>query len=233
MKNKISFIALLLVTILLNTTLQAKEEIREMPAFSKIALRISAKVYVIQGEKQSVKVVAEPETLEEIITEVKDRTLNIRYPNTSMFRNWNPGKVEVYITVPEVDGLSVSGSGDITSENINTRILDLTISGSGNIRIEKLSAEKVDAGISGSGNINLESGGIAENLRVRISGSGNVNATGFEANVVDVQTSGSGNCSVISNGQINVRVSGSGNVYYSGNPAIDSSISGSGKVKKR
>jgi len=233
MKKRISFIALLLVAFLLNTPLQAKEEIREMPAFSKIALRISAKVYVVQGEKQSVKIIAEPETLEEIITEVKDRTLNIRYPNTNMFRNWDPGKVEVYITVPEVDGLTISGSGDITSENIKTRILDLTISGSGNIRIEKLSAEKVDATISGSGNINLESGGIAENLRVRISGSGNVNASGFEANEVDVQTSGSGNCSVTSNGQLNVRVSGSGNVYYSGNPAIDSSISGSGKVKKR
>jgi len=233
MKIKISFIAMLMVAFLLNTPLQAKEEVLELPPFSKIALRISAKVYVVQGEKQSVKVVAEPETLEEIITEVKDRTLNIRYPNTNFFRNWNPGKVEVFITVPEVDGLTLSGSGDIVSENLKTRILDLLISGSGNITIEKLTTEKVDATISGSGNINLESGGVAENMRARISGSGNINAGGFESKNVEVQTSGSGNVSVTSNGQLNVRISGSGSVYYSGNPGIDSSISGSGKVKKR
>ena len=233
MNSKISYLAILLVAFLFTTPLQAKEEMREVSAFSKIALRISAKVYVVQGERQSVKIVAEPETLEEIITEVKDRTLNIRYPNNNIFRNWNPGKVEVYITVPEVDGLTVSGSGDIESEHIKTRILDLAVSGSGNITIETLSAEKVDAAISGSGNVRLNNGGVADELKARISGSGNVNASGFEAQKVDVQTSGSGNCYVTSNGSLNVRVSGSGSVYYSGNPSIDSSISGSGKVKKR
>lgn len=233
MNRRISYLAILLVAFLFTTSLQAKEEMREVSAFSKIALRISGKVYVEQGEKQSIRVVADPETLEEIITEVKDRTLNIRYPNSNIFRNWNPGKVEIYITVPEVDGFSVSGSGDIESEHIKTRILDLAVSGSGNITIENLSAEKVDAAVSGSGNIRLNKGGVAEELRARISGSGNVDASGFEAQKVDVQTSGSGNCSVISNGSLNVRVSGSGSVYYSGNPSIDSSVSGSGKVRKR
>jgi hypothetical protein len=233
MTNKINFIMLLMAAFLTATTLQAKEEIREMPAFSKISLRISAKVYVVQGERQSVKIVAEPETLEEIITEVKDRTLNIRFPSSNMFRNWDPGKIEIYITVPEIDGLTVSGSGDIVSEHISSRIIDLNVSGSGSVILDKVEAEKVNANISGSGNINIKSGGVAENMRARISGSGNINAAGFEAKTVEVQTSGSGNVSVISNGQLNVRISGSGSVYYSGNPGIDSSISGSGKVKKR
>ena len=233
MRNKISLLTLLLVAVLFSSTVSAKEEVREVSAFSKVSLRISAKVYLTQGEKQSLRVIAEPETLEELVTEVKDRSLVIRYPNNTFFRNWNPGKVEIYVTVPEVEGLSVSGPGDIISESIKSRIIDFTVSGSGNIEIENLSAEKVDAGISGSGNIRLKSGGVANELRARISGSGNVDAGGFEAQNVDVQTSGSGNCHVISNGALNVRVSGSGSVYYSGNPSIDSSISGSGKVRKR
>lgn len=233
MKSKISSIVLLLAIFLATATAQAKEEVRSLSAFSKISLRISAKVFLVQGEKQSVKIVAEPETLEEIVTEVKDRTLAIRYPGNNFFRNWNPGKVEIYITVPEIDGLSVSGSGDINANEVKSRIIDLAISGSGNIKIDRLTAEKVDAAISGSGNISVSSGGVAQNLKARISGSGNIHAEGFEAENVDVQTSGSGNCSVTTNGALNVRVSGSGNVYYSGNPSIDSSISGSGKVKKR
>ena len=233
MKSRISFFTILIICFFLANPVLAKDEMREVSPFSKISLRISAKVYVEQGDKQSVKIVADPETLEEIITEVKDRTLQIRFPTDNIFKRWDPGKIEIYITVPEIDGLTLSGSGDIVSENINTRILDLVVSGSGNIKIEQLTAEKVTANISGSGNININEGGVANELNVRISGSGNVDARGFEAKNVSVQTSGSGNCYVVSNGEIKARISGSGNVYYSGNPAIDSSVSGSGSVKER
>lgn len=233
MKSRIFFLVILIVGFFIANPVLAKDEIREVSSFSKIALRISAKVYITQGEKQSVKIVADPSTLEELITEVKDRTLNIRFPNSNLFKRWDPGKIEIFITVPEVDGLTLSGSGDIVSDDINTRILDLAVSGSGNIKLEKLVAEKVEAAISGSGNINIKEGGVAKELNVRISGSGNVDARGFEVKNVSVQTSGSGNCSVVSNGEIKARISGSGNVYYSGNPTIDSSVSGSGSVKKR
>lgn len=233
MKSKIFFIVILIAGFFMANTVLAKDEVRDLPPFTKVALKISGKVYLEQGNTQSVKIVAEDETLEEIITEVKDRTLSIRFPNSNMFRNWNPGKIEIYITIPGVDALTVSGSGDIVSKAVNSRILDLAVSGSGNIDIEKLTCEQVSAAISGSGNISVSGDGVAKELKARISGSGNINAGGFEAENVDVQTSGSGNCSVISNGEIKARISGSGNVSYSGNPAIDSSVSGSGKVKKR
>jgi hypothetical protein len=233
MKNRIFFFAFLMLGLFLSSQVLAKEEVREVGPFSKISLKISANVYVLQDDKQSLRIVADSETLEEIITEVKDRTLNIRFPSNNIFKRWDPGKIDIYISVPEVDGLSVSGSGDIVSDDINTRILDLLVSGSGNIKIEQLAAEKVTANISGSGNIVLKEGGVASELSARISGSGNVDARGFEAKNVSVQTSGSGNCHVFSNGEIKARISGSGSVYYSGNPAIDSSVSGSGSVKER
>jgi len=233
MKSKIFFLVILIVGFFVANPVLAKEETRDLPAFTKISLRISGKVYLEQGSTQSVRIVAEDETLEEIITEVKDRTLSIKFPNTNMFRNWNPGKIEIFITVPGIDALTVSGSGDIISKEIKSRILDLAVSGSGNIDIEELTSEQVSAAISGSGNISVSGSGVANELKARISGSGNINASGFEAEHVDVQTSGSGNCAVISNGEIKARISGSGNVNYSGNPAIDSSVSGSGKVKKR
>lgn len=233
MKIKVFFSVLLIVGFFIANPLLAKEEIRDLPPFTKVALKISGKVYLEQGDTQSVKIVANDETLEEIITEVKDRTLNIRFPNTNIFKKWNPGKIEIYITIPGIDALNVSGSGDIISEEISSRILDLVVSGSGNIKINDLTSEQVSASVSGSGNIEIKGSKVAEELTSRISGSGNVDASEFEAKNVDVQTSGSGSCSVISNGSIKARISGSGNVYYSGNPAIDSSVAGSGKVRKK
>lgn len=234
MKTKSLFLSIFILSIFLVKPVFAEDEEREVPSFSEIALRIPGKIYVEQGVKQSVEVVAKSSTLKDIITEVKNRQLIIRFPNRNYFwKNFEPGKIEIYITVPEVDGLSVSGSGDIIAENeIKTRILDLAVSGSGDIVLEKLDAERVKAAISGSGDIIIEDGGVADDLSVSISGSGDVKARGFEAKDVMVRISGSGNCTVTSNGSVKARIAGSGDVYYDGNPSIDSSVAGSGSVKK-
>lgn len=233
MKTKIVLICLLAVSLLAVKNIKAEEQKREVAVFSEIALNISAKLYLEQGSEQSVRIVAKETTLEDIITEVNGRKLIIRFPNKTIFkRNFNPGKIEVYITVPEIDALGISGSGDIIAEDIESRILQLAVSGSGNIDIADLDSKKLKASISGSGNINIKQGGVAEELSVSISGSGNFNGKGFEANEVAVNTSGSGNCSVSSNGSIKARIAGSGNVYYGGNPSIDGTIAGSGKVQK-
>ena len=147
-------------------------------------------------------------------------------------RDFNAGKIEIYVTVPDVNSLSVSGSGDILAKELEARILNLAVSGSGNITIEDLDSKKVKGAISGSGNISLEDGGVADELSVSISGSGNFDAEGFDADAVSVATSGSGNCKVSSDGSIKARIAGSGSVYYKGNASIDSSVAGSGRVKK-
>lgn len=233
MKTRILFLSLLVLGLFAMNTAKAEEEKRNVPTFSEISLKVSAKVYVSQGSEQSVKIMAKSSTLDELITEVKGRRLYIRFPNKNIFqRNFNPGKIEIHITVPEVDALAVSGSGDIYIEDLESRILDLAVSGSGNIDIEDLDSKRVKASISGSGNIGIEEGGVAEELSVSISGSGNFNGKGFEAEKVTVHTSGSGNCSVRSNGSVKARIAGSGNIYYGGNPSIDASVAGSGKVRK-
>jgi len=233
MKIKILFINLVVFALLFCSSAIAKDGKREVPSFSEVSLRIPAKLYIEQGNKQSVEIIAKSSTLEEIITEVKDRTLIIKFPNTKYFwKNFEPGKIEIHVTVPEIDGLSMSGSGDIIAKEIETRILDLAISGSGDILIDELKAIRVSTSISGSGDITIKDGGVADDLSVSISGSGDVKAVGFEANDVVIRVSGSGNCWVTSNGSIKARVAGSGNINYKGNPNIDSSVAGSGRVKK-
>lgn len=233
MKTKILFLSLLLLGTFAFNNARAEEESRDITAFSEIGLSISAKLYLTQGSTQSIRIVAKPSTLEDIITEVNNRKLNIRFPNKNIFkRNYDPGKIEIYITVPDINALGVSGSGDIITEELEARILDLAVSGSGNIKIDELDTEKVKASISGSGNISIGEGGVAEELSVSISGSGNFSGKQFEAEKVSVRTSGSGNCSVTSNGSIKATIAGSGSVYYGGNPSIDATIAGSGKVKK-
>jgi hypothetical protein len=228
--NKKFIVATILITSCLFFQAQAQVEIREVPAFTEISLRIAAKVHLIQGDKQKVEISASESTLKELITEVSGRSLVIRTRNRLNF-SFNPGKVDIYITAPEITALNISGSGDIMAEGEwNTRIMDLSVSGSGSIYMDKLNAERVKAIISGSGDIVLKDGRKADDFNGNISGSGNIRANNYEASNVNVRIAGSGNCNIHTNGNLIVRIAGSGNVYYTGNPNLDTSIAGSGKV---
>lgn len=224
------FVALLTVTQCLIAQTNQK---RELSAFTEVSLRIGANVHLKQGDTQSVEVKASASTLEKLITEVSDRKLVIRYSNEAWFRKWNPGPVDIYVTMPQIDGLGVNGSGTIDSEGaIESRILDLLVNGSGDISLKNLEAEKVVTTISGSGNIRLAGKQPAAELKAVVSGSGNVQAMDFPAEKVDAKIIGSGNCKVNALKNLVAKLAGSGNVIYRGNPAIDSSVAGSGTVKE-
>lgn len=233
MKTKLAAAFILFAFILTGIHVQADEQTRKVDLFTEISLRIGATVHLEQGAKQNVEVVAKQSTLEEIITEVKDGKLIIRFPNKNYFwNNFRPGDITIYITTPEINGLGISGSGDIIAEDeIKTKIMDMAVSGSGNIKLSELSAEQVKSVISGSGNIILAGKTAAQDLSVNISGSGNFKGLDYSADDVTIKVSGSGNVGVEAKQNLYVRLAGSGNVTYRGKPMIDQSIAGSGSVR--
>lgn len=234
MKTKLTSIFTLIAILFGFQGVRAAEENREVAAFSEISLRVPATLHVKQGEHQSVELVGKESALEEIVTEVKDRELIIRFPTKNyIWKDFTPGKIEIFITVPEVNALSVAGSGDIVSDGgINSRIIELEISGSGRMFLKDLKAERVKASISGSGDMELAGTGKSVDLSVLISGSGNFKGLDFPAEDVNVKIAGSGDAFVQAVSSLKVRAAGSGDVKYKGNPMIDQSILGSGKVSE-
>jgi len=220
--------------VLFHSVAFADNEERKLPAFTEISLRIPGKLYIQQGDVQKVTIDAKSSTLKDIITEINDRALIIRFPAKNyLWRSFDPGAIVVHVTIPEITGLNVSGSGDIIGEGtLSSLIMDAVISGSGNINLSDLNADRIKTVISGSGNILLKGTKVASEFTGTISGSGNIKAQYLEAQEVKVTISGSGNCSVKSNGTCTVRIAGSGSFFYSGNPSIDSTIAGSGNVKE-
>jgi hypothetical protein len=233
MKTKLAAAFTLLALVFTGLQVRADEQTRKVDPFTEISLRIGAKVHLEQGAKQNLEIVAKPSTLDEIITEVKDGKLIIRFPNKDFFwKTFQPGEITIYITTPEINGLGISGSGDIIAEdNIKTKTLDMAVSGSGNIKLSELTAERVKAAISGSGDIVLAGTTAAQDLSIAISGSGNLKGMNYSAEDVSVKIAGSGNVEIEAQKNLFVRLAGSGNVNYKGSPLIDQSIAGSGKVR--
>lgn len=225
---------LIALLILIGINAQADNQTRELEAFSEINLRVDAKLHLAQGSKQSVEIVAKGSTLDELVTEVKNRELVIRFKTKNLlWKDFETGKIEIFITVPDIDALTVTGSGDIYNDGpIESRILSLTLSGSGTIKLDDLKSERLKTIISGSGNVEVNGNGTAEDLSINISGSGGFKGADFGAQDVTVRISGSGNAYIQCNNSLIARVLGSGSIYYKGNPRIDQSVGGSGQVKK-
>jgi hypothetical protein len=207
------------------------KESRNVDPFTSISLNISADVFLTQGSPQKIEMEGDSKSLAEIETTVSGGKLKIQ---TKSRFGGNLGHVSIYITIPEIDELSVAGSGNITAKSsLKSDELDMEVSGSGSVSIKDLDVREASATITGSGNINIASGQAQSELDVVITGSGSFSGEGFSADEVDVTITGSGSAEVWAVKELDTNITGSGNVGYKGNPQVSANTTGSGRTHSR
>jgi hypothetical protein len=228
MKKAVSL--LFLVVILSSFASGQQKETRDVKGFAKVNFGISGDLKIKIGREFSVVLEGNKSDLNEIITEVSGDRLLIKQENWHF--NFNE-KVNVYITMPELRSLSVSGSGkaEVLDPIKGVDNLDLSVSGSGRLMTTELETDNLDCSISGSGNISIGSAGKADRGGISISGSGDYKGESMEIDHLEVHVSGSGNCTCKAGDSLKAGISGSGNIYYYGDPKIDARVSGSGHVR--
>ncbi|MBI5913886.1 MAG: DUF2807 domain-containing protein [Bacteroidetes bacterium] len=200
----------------------------DLPSFNGIAMTISGDVYLRQGGTQSVKIEAQQNIIDNLKKEVKDGVWKIGFNKNVRDHE----SIKIWVTVPDLKSVAVSGSGSIIGENAFSSLgdLSLAISGSGDIKLES-NSNALDVAISGSGDMELS--GSTGNSNMKISGSGDISAFGLSTKSCTVKISGSGDSSVSVSDQLEVAIAGSGDVYYKGRPSVRSKISGSGDVMSK
>lgn len=207
------------------------KETRSVSGFSEIGFGIAGNLYIKIGPEFSVVLEGDKRYLSEIETDVRNGRLVIRTEN---FRFFNNERADVYITLPELKGLGVSGSGAAKiQDNLKTDGLDLSVSGSGKILASEIVTGELDCSISGSGDIVLSGKGEIGKGDISISGSGNYSGEAAVIKNLEVRISGSGKCDCYVSESLNASVSGSGDIYYSGNPKVDARTSGSGHIRSK
>jgi hypothetical protein len=226
-------------------------EVREVGHFRAVASSLPAHVYYVQADKQEVRVESTEEFAPKVLTKVEDGKLSIKL---------EPGRyskliLRVVVSSPDIEKLSVSGSGDLIHEGvlhasgslalkvsgsgdivtgeIDSRDFEAQCSGSGSIRVSKLVCDDFDGQVSGSGDFTVDKLTSTGGASARISGSGDILLEEATVNGnMDLKTSGSGDITV--NGSchdVTASISGSGDI--SGHLKYDSistHTSGSGRV---
>lgn len=219
-------------------------ETRAQTDFDHVRLDIPGDVYITHGQDFKIEITAQQNIADEIETEVLGSTLSIS--NARCIRSYKTIRVD--ITMPEILGLEVDGSGDIyVLDQFNSNSLDLYVKGSGSIDMLG-DAQKVHLEVDGAGDISLDT--QAEEIETRIKGSGDILLSG-SADVHDIDMEGSGNleafdlisedCDIRIAGSgdadvqvttsLKVKIRGSGDVRYKGTPTVDADITGSGQLE--
>jgi len=231
MKKTIIPALLLIISV---TALQAQTtytETRNLSGFSKISFAVAGEVYIDLGQSYSVVLEGDKDYIKEIETRV-DGT-DLVFKRDKWFDTGNR-KVTVRITMPALEGISVSGSGKvIVNDPLRGDGLNVAISGSGKVLLGDVTVRNVECHISGSGSLNIAGTGAVDNLGISISGSGDYKGEATKVGTLKASISGSGNCDCYVTDLLKAAISGSGSIYYSGNPKIDAAISGSGKVRMK
>jgi len=203
------------------------ENNRTLANFNKIENAVGAHVFISKNAKQlDVKIKGQQNILDVLTTKVIGNKLVISFSK----HVYNHERIEIFISIPEVEGLEVTGSGKIVVKDaFEAEKLYLTISGSGDIE-GSVSGKNLSGEINGSGNIDVD--GMANQAKLQINGSGNMKLN-KAIRFADVEINGSGYIKLEPIEKLDVDINGSGTVEYVGNPKqVEQEVNGSGKIKK-
>lgn len=201
--------------------------------FDRIEVAGPYDVDIRTGSSPSVSARGGQKLIEHMVVEVKDGRLLIHPQERKGWfgGGWHfGGKVDLQVTVPELHGATIAGSGDIKVDKVRGERFDGTVAGSGGIDIAALDVQALKLSIAGSGAAKAGSG-RAQSAAFEIAGSGDIDARGVEAQTADVSIAGSGSVNAQAKATASVSIMGSGDVEVTGGAKCSVSKAGSGNVR--
>lgn len=175
---------------------------RQLAAFTRIDNRDSVDIDVRVGAPQVVRVRAGKNVLDDVRTEVRDGTLEVRYDGDA--------EVTLEATVERLTGIEASGTGDVRVQGVSADALEIRSDGAADIAVD----------------------GVARRVLVELDGSGSADLVGLAAREATVRVGGSGDAEVRAAHRLEADVDGSGDIRYHGEPQLTQRVVGSGNVSQ-
>ncbi len=227
MMMKKSILTLGILFLFTSSTLLAQVnnyDVMNIVDYHSISVNSAYTVYVKQSNKEEVRVEAEKEIYDLTEITVQDGVLHINIKkdesqtSKSIWQKIDNIKLlptlKVYISIKDVQKLSVNGSGKLITENsIASDKLDLLVAGTGSMEID-VKTKKLDAKLAGPGDITIK--GYTDDLKIENSGSGDINAFEFEAQNAIANLYGLGSIKMNVSEKLDAKIYGSGNISVRG-----------------
>jgi hypothetical protein len=183
-----------------------RTQTRDVAAFTRVDTDSSVELRLHVGETRRLQVRAGEKVIDDVGTEVRDGTLHVTFDHDG----WGGNDVVVEASVPKLEEIDASGSGDIEADGVDADTFTLRSEGSADIVLT----------------------GSAALLDVEVEGSGNADLADLRARAARGKVRGSGDADVRADERLDVDVDGSGNVRYHGDPELTQRVDGSGDLSR-
>ena len=182
-------------------------EKRNVTPFTSISTEGAFRIEVTCQKELGLEVEGDDNVLSVVTAEVSNNVLRLR--NTKNYSSSEPVKFK--ISVPNLEGLSVSGAGSIDIKGLNN--------------------DKFEIDSSGAPTINVT--GKTKLIDIDSSGAGKIDTHNLQAARAVVDSKGVAQIDLDVADQLDVTISGPSSVYYKGDPKVNKTINGPGKVERR
>lgn len=180
---------------------------REISPFTSISTEGAFEIEVTCQKDPGLEVEGDDNVLELVTSEVRGNVLRLK--SSKSYSTDEP--VRFKISVPNLEGLTVSGAGRIDIKDMKNEKFEIDSNGAPNIIVSG-STKTVDIDSNGAGKIDTH------NLRASRAV---VDSKGVSRIDLDVSE------------QLDIKVSGPSTVTYRGDPVVNKTVNGPGKVEKR
>jgi hypothetical protein len=217
-------------------------EARNVGEFSGIQVSTGVNVVFKQESPTNVKVIADSDKLQYIITKVENGVLKV-YVDNKGTKNLKFRNLSVNVSSPRMENIKASSGANFNVVNsINENDLVIDVSSGANVKGDFKISNKVDIGTSSGASIragitagtimvkassgsNTAIEGRADSGIIDISSGALFKADGLKLDHLEAEATSGGNLSVNVSTRLKVKASSGGLVKYKGRPEIESNIS--------
>jgi hypothetical protein len=187
-------------------------------SFTGIDVSAGIELYITMGETEEVKIVADDDIIDKIITEVEGGTLKIYVKQNNWF-NWSGNeKRKAYVKVKEVKVIDASAGCDVKSENtLKGEELKVSASSGSDLNLD-VYYKNLNVDTSSGSDAKLT--GKVKYLTASSSSGSDLDARNLESVICKVSVSSGSDATVNVSEEIQAHASSGGDIDYYGNPSV-------------
>ncbi|SHF45349.1 Putative auto-transporter adhesin, head GIN domain [Mariniphaga anaerophila] len=223
-KKHVLFLMLMLFVGAFNAALAGnskKTEIRKVKNFDAVSVSTGIDLFLRMGDEKEVKVVADEDVVDNIITEVKNGTLRIYSKKSNFFGFFNfssSSPRKVYVTVSDLKSIEASSGSDVKSENtLRGDALNVSSSSGSDVVLDVIYK---DVSLSSSSGSDIRVTGKAKTVKAAASSGSDIDARNLISEICYANTSSGADISVFAKQEIHAGASSGGDIRYYGNPPV-------------
>jgi hypothetical protein len=180
--------------------------------FRKIKVSTGLDLYIFQGPKNQIKVEADENLQDIIITEVNDGVLKI-YSEKNI---WKAKARKIYVTIKNLEAITAT-SGSVVYTNDPLEVNNLKISAtSGAVTYISVDANTIETNATSGSNIEVS--GISNNHISKATSGASIDAYELRSKNVTVKVTSGAEINVYASESIDAKATSGGNINFKGSP---------------